>query len=427
MVKGWLDNTSGVINQTNISRKRLTVRRLNAAQVARKQNLLSYFEGLDKMESHYCRKDSQKQYIAATFRTKFDIFKHYQQDCMKSGSQSVSYFTFSEVFDQQKLALFKPRKDQCDLCVSYRTSQVSQKDYDLHIEREKRAKAEKAFDKRAAEEKRRHTFTMDVQAVKLSPDINASAIFFKTRLQAHNFTMYNLANHQCTNYWWSEVEGDMSASSFASCIIFHLSKFCLDDTLPIVLYSDGCGYQNRNQYLSNALSNFAVKYQKIVEQKWLEKGHTQMECDSAHAKIEKKLKNKSIYVPYDYVKITLKARNTVKTNDGVVNYPFDAEFLTHDFFKNFAKSELLRFNSIRPGFKALDPTVMNLRSLIYLPNGKIMYKIDFNDAYRDLPRPIEPYVDGKFEPGPLHDNCIPINDSKYKHLQELKQVIPIII
>ena len=164
---------------------------------------------------------------------------------------------------------------------------MSLRRYDLHIARKKRANEEKDFDKKAALEGRRHAFTMDKQAVKLSPDINASAIYFKTRLQVHNFTVYNLVSHHCTNYWWDETESDLSASSFASCDIQHLQTHCLSDTLPIILFSDGCGGQNRNYFLSNALPNFSIKNNKIIEQKWLEKGHTQMECDSAHAKIEK--------------------------------------------------------------------------------------------------------------------------------------------
>lgn len=186
------------------------------------------------------------------------------------------FYTFSEEFDKQNLALFRPRKDQCDTCVGFKAKQVTQNEYDLHVKRQKRAKAEKDCDKKAALAFGRHLFTADT---------------------VHNFTVYNLINHLCTNYWWDETQGDLSASSFVSCLIEHLRKHCLADTLPITIYSDGCGYQNRNQFLSNALSNFAVEHNKIIEQKWLEKGHTQMECDSAHAKIEKKLK-KSVQFSY---------------------------------------------------------------------------------------------------------------------------------
>jgi hypothetical protein len=76
---------------------------------------------------------------------------------------------------------------------------------------------------------------------------------------------------------------------------------------PIILYSDGCSYQNRNVNLSNALAAFAVENSIEIQQKFLVVGHTQMECDSVHAKIENKCRNKEIYIPYDYIRITEEA------------------------------------------------------------------------------------------------------------------------
>jgi len=64
--------------------------------------------------------------------------------------------------------------------------------------------------------------------------------------------------------------------------------------LPIIIYSDGCGHQNRNCVMSNALPQYSIAKNVVIEQKCLIKGHTQMECDSAHSLIERKLKNKDI-------------------------------------------------------------------------------------------------------------------------------------
>lgn len=294
-------------------------------------------------------------------------------------------------------------------CVSYSVKQTSKREFNEHIAKQKRAKAEKQFDKKAAKFSGRHTFASD---------------FYKQRLQSHNFSMYNLSSHQCTAYWWDETEGDLSASSFVSCVIHHLEVHCLADTFPITLYSDGCGYQNRNQFLSNALSNFAVKHNKIIEQKFLEKGHTQMEVDSIHAKIEKIVKRKPIYVPYDLVNVTKEARQTVKINGVSEPKPIDVEYLTFPFFKNYADERVLRFNSIRPGNKAHDPTVNQLRSLIYLPSGAIKFKIDFDDEYKDLPRLIKPF-DESLQPKALHTSRIKITEGKFNHLQSLKSVIPV--
>lgn len=375
------------------------------------------------MESHYCRKDTSKKYIAAVFQTKSEVYSHYKKKCLVDQVKPVSRFTFSTVFDEHKLALFMPRKDQCDTCVGFKAMQVPVMEYETHVSKQKQAKLEKENDKISAEAGCRLMFTMDVQAVKLCPNIKASAIFYKQRLQVHNFTIFNVVTHQCTNYWWNETEGDLSASSFISCIIHHLKLHCLLDSLPITIFSDGCGYQNRNQYLSNALSIFAIENNKIIEQKYLEKGHTQMECDSAHALIERKLKNRSIYLPYDYVNVTQEAREKVKINNISTKMPFDVSYLTYDFFLNYTNKNLIRFNSIRPGVIKNDPTVSELRSIIYLPSGVVMYKINFNDEYTDLPTRIRKYVN-HVEPEQLLQKRISIQSSKMKNLQDLKKVIP---
>lgn len=385
--------------------------------------LNEYFEQLEKMESHYCRKGTSKIYISAAFNSKADVYRDYLNYCTKKQVSSVSIFTFSTFFEQQNNSIFAPRKDQCDTCTSFKAKQISEEKYNTHILSKQRAQNEKNLDKIAAIGGRCHVFTMDVQAVKLCPNLNASAIYYKQRLQVHNFTIYNLSTHQCTNYWWNETNGDLSASTFASIIIHHLKTHCSTDKLPIIIYSDGCGYQNRNHILSNALSIFAIENDKVIEQKYLEKGHTQMECDSAHAKIEKKLKNKSIYLPIDYINVTKESRKTVKIDDSVINKPFDAMYLNYDFFNNYNEPRLIRFSSIRPGRNKNDPTVAQLRSLKYLPSGGVKFKVNFNDEYNDLPIRIKEYT-GNTEPTPLHNDQLPIQPCKWKHLQDLKPVIP---
>ena len=87
----------------------------------------------------------------------------------------------------------------------------------------------------------------------------ASLMYYRTKLCSHNFTVYNLSSHQCTNYWFNETECDLTASTFSSCVIDYLENNCLDPKLKIVIYSDGCTHQNRNSTLSNALMHFSIK------------------------------------------------------------------------------------------------------------------------------------------------------------------------
>lgn len=110
-----------------------------------------------------------------------------------------------------------------------------------------------------------------------------------------------------------------------------------------------------------------------IEQKYLTKGHTQMECDNIHAVIERKIRKKSIYFPSDYTRLYQKARlNAYETLN-----------VDHTFFVSYNKN--VPYHSIRPGRKVGDPTVNNIEVLKYLAEGIVKYKIYFENDYTDLP------------------------------------------
>lgn len=165
--------------------------------------------------------------------------------------------------------------------------------------------------------------------------------------------------------------------SFTTFVIDYLEKHCLLRGLPIVIYSDGCTYQNRNTVLANALLNFSTKYNVLITQKFLEPGHTQMECDSVHSAIERKTKNKEIYLPSDYVKLTREAR---KKN------PYETICVNFDLIKDYADTKTHVYKSVRPGKKAGDPQVVDIRQIMYEPENIIKVKLNHDDDWINLPQ-----------------------------------------
>ncbi|GFY56792.1 uncharacterized protein TNIN_474561 [Trichonephila inaurata madagascariensis] len=82
-----------------------------------------------------------------------------------------------------------------------------------------------------------------------------------------------------------------------------------------------------------------AKNKITITQKFLEKGHTQIECDSMHSVIERALRHKKINVPADYAYL---AKQACKKN------LYEVEYLYHHFFKDF-QTALPFYKSIRPG------------------------------------------------------------------------------
>ena len=207
-------------------------------------------------------------------------------------------------------------------------------------------------------------WTLDVQAVLLYPKTKASALYYKTKLQVHNLSFYNLQTHEGYYYVWDETEGDVNSEMFAHLQYKHFSEVL--DAHPeieeIIIWSDGCSYQNRNVNLANSYIDLAKKHGVKIFQKYLVVGHTQMEVDSMHAVIEKRIVG-DVYTPRDYMVIMRPVPYVVKPV----------------YHQEVLKLDGAYLKSIRPGKIPGDPTLFQLRALEYQPNGNVSFKLSFSD------------------------------------------------
>lgn len=81
------------------------------------------------------------------------------------------------------------------------------------------------------------------------------------------------------------------------------------------------------------------------------------------------------------------------------------------------------YKSIRPGYRAGEPTVSELRWIQYEPTGKIYYKLNFTDDLQELPR--RPQSVKIFNSFPnLYQSRPKIPRDKWTDLQSLKEFIP---
>lgn len=147
-------------------------------------------------------------------------------------------------------------------------------------------------------------------------------------------------------------------------------------------------------------------------QKYLIKGHTQMECDTVHSHIEKSKKSRELHVPADFIKVITEASLTKKYN---------VKYLHWSFFKNYAA--LKHYTSIRPGKRAGDPCVVDLRALKYTPHSPIEFKLRFDDIWTVLPQRFHDISEDQAIPQ-LYSGPVPIKKRKYDDLQSLKPILP---
>lgn len=112
-----------------------------------KQVALDYLKRLPKMPSHYCRAGSSKLYIDTDFENIRELYKHYTKTCEERNEPTYGRTQFTKLFENQNLAFYQPKKDQCDLCVGYKTKTVDENEYVQHIKRKSEAQNSKALDK----------------------------------------------------------------------------------------------------------------------------------------------------------------------------------------------------------------------------------------------------------------------------------------
>jgi len=385
----------------------------------RRETMKVFLDEIPKLPSHYCRQSSSKLYVQSDIKSHAQLYQLYIEYSNNASVLPLSRFSFDRMCRAEKIAIFSPRKDQCDLCCQYKAGNLSDNSFNAHRKRKDEARAQKEADKKSAVEKKCYTLCCDLMAVKMVPQLQASSLYYKMKLAVHNFTVYNLETHDVICYWFDESQTDLVASSFASCLIDAVEEL-LDKSGPrpiVNIFSDGCTYQNRNSILSNALLDLSIRKNVIINQKYLEKGHTQMEADSVHSVLEGAMRNRDIYLPSQLIDITKNARKNP--------FPYRVKFVNWQFFRDFSKSNLMIYDTIRPGKKSGDPVVTDLRWLQYNSSGQIKFALDFFTELQPLPiRPKTNIRTGTIIFPPLNSGPVKIPKDKWKDLQDIKPVLP---
>jgi len=265
-----------------------------------------HISSFPKTESHYCRKDTNRQYLESGLTVKkmyslyLDMCKKKYGEMHKPVSEAIYRRTFVEEYN---LGFYHPKKDQCSECTKFNLMSAEDKernrnDIKQHKERNEEAQADKATDKRRAiENSKFHSVTFDLQSVLQVPCSGASLMYYKRKLCCYNLTIYEQAPpNEAYCYLWSEVNGKRGSNEIGSCLYNYL-KHLPNDISEISMFSDTCGGQNRNQNVCAILLHAVrtIYHIDVIEQKFLEKGHSYMECDSMHSAIERVKKNTSIY------------------------------------------------------------------------------------------------------------------------------------
>lgn len=254
-----------------------------------------HIESFPKKDSHYCRKDTTRQYLSENLSIS-KMYELYETKMKSENKTPVKLNVYKKIFGTEyNLAFYHPKKDQCCLCNRYhRTANPDdalKEEYDDHMKRKEASFVSKDIDKQRSESD--ETFlciTMDLQSLLQVPSTSDSLMYYCRKLNLYNLSIYEFKppenNAHCII--WTELNGKRGSIEIASAINSWI-KSIPEKVTEVTIYSDTCSGQNRNQYMA-AFLLYLVQVSPsllVIEQKYLESGHTFMEVDSMHSAIER--------------------------------------------------------------------------------------------------------------------------------------------
>jgi len=147
----------------------------------------------------------------------------------------------------------------------------------------------------------------------------------------------------------------------------------------LVCFSDTCAGQNRNVNLCAMFVHMASTKKVIIDHIYMEKGHSQMECDSVHSTIERSFKHQNVYAPSDYYVFVRRARRH--------GTPYRVHVMdTEDFkdYKTAAKTLVRNRNKDEDGNTV---SWLRVKWFRYDPNenGAVLFKYDYDNEFCRMP------------------------------------------
>jgi len=168
-----------------------------------------------RVPSHYCRARTKREYLekGLSLRKMARLYKSWtEQKNLPTKSIATPRQYQDTVNTNFNLGFFKPKKDQCKLCVfmsskdnSPRLKAKYKQIYATHIKNKQMIRKIKVQDKALAEKDPTIALcSFDLQKQLSCPHSQASPFYYKTKLKVFNFTVFHSVKRLGRCYLWHE-------------------------------------------------------------------------------------------------------------------------------------------------------------------------------------------------------------------------------
>lgn len=220
-----------------------------------------HIETFPKMESHYCRSKTNKEYLDPELNMN-RMYDLYVDSCKEEKVQPVKLSMYRAIFNNEyNLDFLAPKSDRCDLCEEFKMAKKENRakedltlKYNTHLAETNAMREERNKDRESKE----MVVCFDLENVIALPRANVSCFFYKRKLNVYNMTVHCSKDKQGYCVVWNEALCGRAGNDIASNVLKAL--FAISSAHPDVenytSWSDSCVPQNRNSVISYALAYF---------------------------------------------------------------------------------------------------------------------------------------------------------------------------
>ncbi|KAK3931942.1 Sporozoite surface protein 2 [Frankliniella fusca] len=341
-----------------------------------------------RVPSHYCREKSRREYLehGLSLNKMAKLYIKWAEEKGLPKSKVATIRQYKDIVNKNfNIGFFKPKKDQCGLCALIKSKHNPRhikdqyKDlYAAHIKRKQLVKKIKLKDRTAAgKDKNIAVISFDLQKQLPCPRSEVGAFFYKNKISVFNLTIFQEVERIGHCYVWHEGIAKKGSNEIASALSHFIDKLVENGHKELILYSDNCSGQNKNRYVFAMFQQKAVLHGIKITHRFLEPGHTHMDADTIHARIENSTRLKEIMDFEDWVnaiseaKETLPAYNVIKLKQSII---FDHKNLVSlQNWKTDMKGQEVKWSKVRE--VSIDGREGNLVRLRYDLDGDICIRL----------------------------------------------------
>lgn len=415
--------------------KRVPINKIPEEQMAVvRQHISSY----PSYQSHYTRAHNpNRSYLPEhlNIRLMYNMYKTY---CNERDVIPVKEPIYRRTFNREfNLHFHQPHKDTCTKCDIYKNKidkilDEEQKstlkvEHELHLKKAESARENMSADaEKSKTDNAFYVFTFDLEKSLAFPKLTCQIAYYKRNCYLYNLGCHELSSKVGFMYCWDETVGSRGSQEIGACVVKHIHTRA-SSAKHVVMYSDSCTGQNRNFKMSLILMRFLQGENSgevcVIDQKFMQSGHSYLPNDCDFASIENRSKTKQIYCPNDWYEVIIQARKknpfhlTVMTSDDFLSTKNLENLVTrrksdsNELPINWLKIQWLRYKKSHPFTIFFKETLMEdmpFSELDITPTKK-----------RGRPVPLSSIPMDK-----LYDGVRPVTKAKKKDMMDLLPYIP---